>query len=126
MSLRNEWIFHYPAGDVAKAAEERRDYHDERLTWWVRERDDVLAELKRAGLEVTEYEVTGGQRHDVQFDPKLTKRLSEASSKIQTHKREAERYDMFATVLAAHSQQTLELHPEDVDYFGLARSAVPA
>jgi histidinol-phosphate/aromatic aminotransferase/cobyric acid decarboxylase-like protein len=106
MSLRNEWTFHYPAGEVAKAAEERRDYHEERRSWWEREREDVLAELKRAGLEVTEYEVTGGQRHDVQFDPKLTKRLSEAGSKIGTHQREADRFAMFATVLAAHPGQT--------------------
>jgi hypothetical protein len=126
MSLRNEWVFHYQAGDVAQAAAERRDYHEERTTWWERERTDVLAELKRAGLEITEFEVTGGQRHDVQFDPKLTKRLSEASSKIQTHRREAERYAMFETVLMAHDQQTLELHPDDVDYFGLAEVAVGA
>jgi hypothetical protein len=126
MSLRNEWTFQYRAGDIAKAAEERRDYHEERRSWWERERQDVLAELKRAGLEVTEYEVTGGARHDVQFDPKLTKRLSEAGSKISHHKRAAEQFAMFATVLAAHSRETLELHPDDVDYFGLARAAVAA
>jgi histidinol-phosphate/aromatic aminotransferase/cobyric acid decarboxylase-like protein len=120
MSLRNEWEFDYPAADVAKGARQKADYHQERVDWWTSERERVVAELRESGLEITEYEVTGGQRHDVQFDPKLTKRLSEAQSKIGSHARERDRYAMFARVLAAQDGRPLKLHPEDVDYFGLA------
>ena len=123
MSLRDEWTFPYPADSVARAAQRKAEEHDERKDWWERERRDVLDELKRAGLEVTEYEVTGGQRHDVQFDPKLTKRLSEATSKIDRHRRDAERYWMFADVLGDQGDRSLDLHAEDVHYFGLSETA---
>lgn len=124
MSLRNEWTFQYPANIVAGAAADRARYHDSKQTWWEDERERVLVELKESGLEVTGYEVTGGMRHDVQFDPKLTKRLSETTAKIDGHRRDAEKYRMFAEVLGDQGDDLLGLHPDDVHYFGLAGARV--
>lgn len=120
MTLRRDWEFTYMAGDVADAARRKREKHSDREAWWNKERVSVIAELKASGLEVTGYEVTGGMRHDVQFDPKLTKRLSECEDKIKSHSRAFAEFDMFARVLDDHADETLTLHPDDVDHFGLA------
>lgn len=118
--IRDSWTFQYPAEKVAAAAHERAVYHQSRVEHWTVTRDAVVGDLRDSGLEITEQQVTGGERFDVQFDPAKTKRLSEAQSKIRDHARKQQRYEAFARVLLRQPTQVLELDVDDVDYFGLA------
>lgn len=51
---RNEWKFDYTARNLAAAARERLEFHQERLAFWKQKRDEVLAQIRSEGVEVDE------------------------------------------------------------------------
>lgn len=120
MPNRDHWDFMYVSSDVAAAASVKREHHVNRIAFWEREQDDVVEQLRSAGVEVIEHQVTGGARHDVQFDPALTKRLSECRAKLHEHRQRVLTYEAFAKGLAANPNVMLELDVDDIRFFGLA------
>ena len=119
--IRNEWRFQFEAGSVADAARREAAYHRERYAWWLAEQDRVTAEVERSGVQIREFEVTGGRQKQVVIDPTLQGRLSECDRKMQRHTEEAEQYEMWADAMdAMPTEQIYDLDPEDVRYFRLA------
>ena len=59
---RNEHTFQFTGKRIAEAAAAEADYHHERLGHWLAEQEKAIAKAKAAGIEVREYDVTGGKR----------------------------------------------------------------
>lgn len=117
---RRDWEFEYVASDVAEGAARRAEYHDERSEYWREEVELAKAEIQESGIDIRSYEVTGGQRHDVQIYPSLAKRLSEAESKHQSHASDRDDYRKWERVLRIDPTKRLSLTLDDVVYFDLA------
>jgi hypothetical protein len=52
--LRNEWKFTYTAAKLADGADAKLKFHEERIIYWKRQKDDLVAEIRKDGLEVSE------------------------------------------------------------------------
>ncbi len=121
MSKREEHVFTFTAGEIAKAATAEAAYHTERVAWWGGEFETAMATAKEKGVEIRAYDVTGGKRAEIVIDPGLNRRIQEASSKRDEHHRQADRFTIEA---AAYGSQPVgreyELDAADVVYFRLA------
>lgn len=123
---RDEWEFEYTAAKLADGAKAQREFRLGRVTWWTEAKAKVMAEVKDAGIEVTEsvaasisnYATTtqmDGPQIRVRTD--LQKKLVECHNKIQGHQQAAAEYDGWVQVLAANPESRLKLTHADWLYF---------
>jgi hypothetical protein len=123
---RDEWEFEYTAVKLADGAKAQREFRLGRVTWWTEAKAKVMAEVKDAGIEVTEsvaasisnYATTtqmDGPQIRVRTD--LQKKLVECHNKIQGHQQAAAEYDGWVQVLAANPESRLKLTHADWLYF---------
>lgn len=121
---RNEWVFRYQISEVGDGAKAQALKHRAREKDWQAEYEKNVIEARAAGIDVREFEVTGGKRADVVIDPTVAKRLGESYQKRDEHRRAAEAFEGWAAVMAAQEAGHLDLHHDDVLFFGLG--AAPA
>jgi hypothetical protein len=123
MMKRLDWQFEYGVEEVMDAARERAAYHRRREDFWTDERQEALTAIQETGVDVREFDVTGGKKAQVVIDPTLSERLNECQAKLATHQDQAEKYEGWTHVLRATVDRgdavTLKLDHEDVRYFGL-------
>lgn len=124
MTKRDSWEFVYSVKEVADAAEERADYHDDRVTHWRGERSEAERELREKGVEFREHEVTGGKNVQAVIDPERQAHLNACASKIRNHESLRDEYRGYARALVRQYEREhdalLELTVRDILYFGLA------
>jgi hypothetical protein len=120
---RNEHTFQFTGDQIAKAAKAECDYHKERLVYWQQEQEKAIGEAKKAGVEIKEYDVTGGKQVNVVIDTSVQMRLSTCAAKIASHRQVADRLQIEAAAYATQPARAYELHPDDVVYFRLAGGA---
>src|SRR5216117_3578670 len=96
---RSEWLFVYPVEKVLRAAKIKLAYHEQRGEFWRGEREKAVTAIKGAGLEVREYEVTGGKETQVVLDLALQGRLNICSQKIREHVGKVKEYRQWVAVL---------------------------
>ena len=46
---RNEWKFEYTASKLAEAAQDKINWHKERLDWWKNKKEEVFASIRSEG-----------------------------------------------------------------------------
>lgn len=123
---RDEWEFEYTAAKLAEGAKSQREFRLGRVAWWTEAKAKVMAEVKDAGIEVTEsvaasisnYATTtqmDGPQIRVRTD--LQKKLVECHNKIQGHQQAASEYDGWVQVLSANPESRLKLTQADWLYF---------
>lgn len=117
---RGEHLFQFTGKQVSAAATAEYGYHADRITFWKDEQQKAIAKAKAAGVEIREYEVTGGKRVDVVLDPTVATRLGECANKITSHRTAADRFQIEAAAYGTQSERMYELQPDDVVYFRLA------
>ena len=117
---RNEHLFQFNGKQIAEAARGEHEYHERRLDFWKGEQQKAIAIAKEAGVEVNEYDVTGGKRVDVVIDPSVGQRLNECANKIQKHNSAADKFQIEAAAYGTQPERAYELHPDDIVYFRLA------
>jgi hypothetical protein len=126
--LRKDWKFPYDAQALARAAEARLAYHDERIRFWTDKRAEVMATIRAEGLEVDERIVLAHPtpksrdwergakvmvRNDLQED------LEECLQKLRWHTEHRRDYDGWLQALQANPAQRFELDIEDwLHFFG--------
>lgn len=121
--LRNKHEFLFTAEQIAKAATAEQEYHEQRVTWWRIEYDKAVEAAKAKGIEVREYDVTGGKQAQLVIDPGLSARISQCTSKIASHQAAADRFKIEAAAYGSQSDPlagAYKLDPDDVVYFRLA------
>jgi hypothetical protein len=116
---RNEHVFQFTGAQIAAAARAEHDYHRERVQWWKSEQERAIGAAKEKGVEVREYDVTGGKSLQIVLDPSLDMRLSVCANKINSHRAAADRFQIEADCYATQGSRTFELHPDDAVYFRL-------
>jgi hypothetical protein len=95
-------------------------YHRRRIEFWEAEQTKAVEKARSAGVEVREYDVTGGKRADVILDPSVSTRLTECANKLYHHRKAADDFQIQAATYGTQAERTYELHPDDVIYFRLA------
>jgi len=129
---RTEWEFEYTAESLLEASEAQFDKREARINYWREGRDKVLGQLKDEGLSVTNWNDEGFSkmsmepRIDVQFDEKLMSRLRECEKYLGKALDEKKEFVMWIQVFSdSPSSKALQLHAQDVAYFGLGKSVEP-
>ena len=119
---RNEWLFRYTVGELLAAARARLAHHEARRVWWNDEYAAAAAKAKTAGVEVREYDVTGGKNAQMVFDPALQGRVNECSQKRESHRKSAEGFAQWVAVLESQPPgNTFDVNMDDALYFGVAK-----
>lgn len=122
---RDEWEFEYTASDLAEGAARQKEFRLGRVKWWKEAKDQVMAEVKESGLEITEslaaaltnYSTQQMAGPQVMVRADLQKKLTECHSKIQSHQWAADEYDGWVQVLSANPDARLKLTQADWLYF---------
>lgn len=120
---RQNHRFQYRGDAIAAAAKKEADYHRGRLSFWQEAQNAAIETAKAKGIEVREHDITGGKRAEMVLDPVLQKRMDECATKIDTHRRKCERYDIEAAAYGARAEMAYDLDADDVVYFRLAGGA---
>lgn len=119
---RTDWEFEYTAIMLARAAEAKKAYRQERADWWDAEQKKLMAEVRESGLEINESvasqyatSATRGPQLSVRHD--LQQKLAECHTKIREHLSAVREYDGWAQVLNANPEARLKLKHSDWLFF---------
>jgi histidinol-phosphate/aromatic aminotransferase/cobyric acid decarboxylase-like protein len=122
---RDEWEFEYTASKLAEGAIAQKQFRESRVAWWTDTYNKVMAEIKEAGILVTESSAVGSSSYantkaiapSASIDQRLQAKLTEAHTKIQQHQHGAAEYDGWIQVLSANPEARLKLTQADWLYF---------
>lgn len=126
---RDDWKFAYTAGDLATAADTKKQHHAERLDWWQAKQKEVIEMVKANGLEVSESLATQyndpkqfvgsaalrGAQLIVKND--YQQQLNECHQKIGQHSGKVKEYDGWVQVLRANPSERVQLDIDDWLFF---------
>jgi hypothetical protein len=123
---RKEWTFDYTASKLAEAAKTKHLHHQERFEWWKEKRDQVMAEIRKDGLEIDEkiaLEYVSPKRRDWEQGAQVTVRndlkrdLNECLEKLAYHTGLMNDYHGWHQVLNANAEARLSLDHDDWLFF---------
>lgn len=123
---RKDWNFQYSADALSAAARTKLAYHEERLAFWKKAKDEVLGRIRSEGIEVDEKRVLGfrnpkerdwdrGAKVMVRNDLQLE--LDECLEKLGHHTGKCSEYSGWSQALRANSDAHFLLDIEDYLYF---------
>lgn len=103
--MRQDWLFHYQAQDVANAAAKKRNHHMQREAWWKDQQDQVMRDVREKGIEVDESianlyansAAMHGARVSIKDEYQI--KLNECHAKIKLHNGKVREYDGWVQVL---------------------------
>jgi hypothetical protein len=126
--LRSEWKFSYTGAQLAEGAQTKFIFHQERITWWKKHKEELIAQIKSEGIQVAEGAGLGysnpkardyerGAKVMVRND--LQEKLDECMEKLGHHTGKLRDYDGWLQVLNGNSSTLLEADMDDwLFYFG--------
>jgi len=124
---RNLWKFSYTAEKLLIASHSKKNWHESRLNWWAKKRDEVKETIKSDGIEIDESVAFGSTAYvsnksahrdsSVSIRNDLVKDLTECVQKVSEHQNKIKDYDAWIQVLESQGQTSLELHQDDWLFF---------
>lgn len=126
--LRNEWKFTYTAGQLAEGADTKLKFHEDRIGFWKKHKEELVAEIRKDGIEVSEGAALGysnpksrdyerGAKVMVRND--LKDKLDVCMEKLAYHVGKRRDYMGWAQVLKANPEDRLQADMDDwLFYFG--------
>jgi len=125
---RTAWEFPFPAHEVLAAATAKMTFHAARFNYWTDLYNQAVFNLKESGFVVDDnFGGSNASYREVHmgFDTMLERKMRDAKRKVEEHEAKRDEYAAFVQALATHpASVTLQLHYDDVVYFGLG-AAVP-
>src|SRR4051812_44928664 len=135
-TLRSYWTFQYKAQEIGDAAARQRDYRKEREQFWRNKKEEVMATIRKEGVEINEsiadqlmgggvaaaaamgknaYSTQALRGPSVTIREDLVQNLQECVTKIETHRKAAIDYEGWVQFLTApaNREKTLELTQQD-------------
>lgn len=120
--LRDAWKFTYTAASLAQGAQAKCKFHEERIVWWRKRKDELVAQIRADGIEVSEgaalayshpksRDYERGAKVMVRNDLRL--QLDECMEKLAHHVSQRRDYDGWVQVLGANPQAQLQADLED-------------
>lgn len=128
---RDDWTFRYTAKQLAEATKTKIDYHNRCLGFWTAQRDEIIAQIRADGIEVSEKTVLQAERsvlsspraHDwssggeIMIRNDLRKSLSETYEKLAYHTAFRDQYDGWLRALSDSPDSSHELNMDDWLFF---------
>lgn len=126
--LRDNWKFTYTAARLGEGADAKLKFHVERFAFWKKHKEELVAEIRKDGIEVSEGTALGfshpksrdyerGAKVMVRND--LKDKLDECMEKLAYHAGKQRDYSGWSQVLKANPEDRLEADMEDwLFYFG--------
>lgn len=125
---RDDWEFTFQVSKVLEGARSQLDYRQGRVKFWLGKKDEVMKEIGSSGLSIYEPEAEkfssytnstrGHHGAQVQVDPNLQKRLTEATEKSRENIERVAEYEAWVQFLTAGKpEDTLKLKHEDWMFF---------
>jgi len=123
---RTLWKFSYQADKLLDAAHIKTLWHEGRLNWWVKKREEVKEKIKAEGIEIDEsvahsdenYKFSTVQRGTlVNIRNDLVSDLNECVSKVKEHQAKIRDYAAWMQVLASQGQSSFDLNQDDWLFF---------
>lgn len=118
---RQQWEFEYPAPVLCDGATRKLQHRRSRLQWWEAERDRVMDEVRKSGLEVRDAVVSMGSSQgrpaQVSVRQDLQARLGECQEHIRRHTEGIAEYEGWVQVLNGNLGATLKTTYSDWLYF---------
>ena len=121
---RTCWEFEYKASVLANAAMAKKAYRQQRADWWQEKQQEVMAEVKESGIEISEsvaanYATNAGRGPQMVVRSDLQNKLQECHGKIREHLQAVREYDGWFQVLSANPESILKLkHSDWLFFFG--------
>lgn len=116
---RINWTFQFAAETLEAAAEKKTGHHDARLLFWEEALKIAEIDLKEKGVDIREYEVSGGKSIDFVMDPGLKSRYNKSSERIDYHRHRIADYARYYRAFELSPNKVFELTISDMEYFGL-------
>ncbi len=117
---RSEHTFQFTGKQISEAAYSEYLYHQSRLDYWIEEQEKAIVKAKASGVDVREYDVTGGKQVNIVVDPEVNSRLQICAQKINSHRSSADKFKIEAAAYGTQAERVYECQPDDVIYFRLA------
>jgi len=120
--LRDKWEFEVLSKELAQAALNKMSYHQLREQTWRGMKDEVMAEIRATGIDISEsamganYANTALITPQISIKPDLQRRLTECHNKIQEHQKKSQEYSGWHQTLDTQRER-LKLHQDDWLYF---------
>ena len=124
-NLRTSWKIKMPAANVYVAAQEKLEFHKERLAIWEEARSATIETIKSNGVVIEESVLNdfgtstysnSGRQPGVSVNSELVRDLNEANTKITEHKDKVRAFDSWVQFLSSATGD-LELTLSDYLYF---------
>ncbi len=124
---RTSWKFSYQADKLLEAAELKRNWHEGRLNWWVKKREEIKDKIRAEGIEIDESVAYDDEHYkfssNVNRGPSVNIRndlvvdLNECVSKVKEHQAKIRDYNSWIQVLASQGQASFDLNQDDWLFF---------
>lgn len=126
--LRSDWKFSYTGTQLAQGAQTKLKFHEGRIAWWKKHKEELIAQIKSEGIQVSEGAAMGysnpkardyerGAKVMVRND--LQEKLDECMEKLGHHTNKLRDYDGWLQVLTGNPETMLEADMDDwLFYFG--------
>ena len=115
---RTDWVFHFKVEDLLPHVQARCAYHRGRLDHWQVEAEKTEEQVRREGVSLTGYPVTGGQQFRAEVKPALMERYATCQRKVDHHRELLVAYDAYRLGLeATPADQWMPLDQDDVRFF---------
>jgi hypothetical protein len=120
--LRDSWKFTYTAAALAQGAQAKCKFHEERMLWWRKRKDELVSQIRTDGIEVSEgaaLEHSHPKSRDYERGAKVMVRndlrlkLDECMEKLAHHVGLRRDYDGWVQVLNANPEDRLQADLED-------------
>lgn len=124
-SNREFWEFEYTCNALAIAAEVQKEYRLSRVKAWEDKKAEIMAKIKDTGLTVHEsvaekmssYSNNVNPFATVMVDKRMQEDLTEAVTRIKTHRDLARHYDGWVQMLNANPEARVKLKHSDWMFF---------
>ena len=116
MNQRSEWAFSYETPIVFAAAQTKEKHHTERAAFWKDEFRKADSEWRQSEEAFKSTQENFGSSYS---NRPLQDRVQQCRNNANTHSALAKQYHEWCLVLAKASQAHLDLHMDDVLFFGL-------
>lgn len=130
--MRNSWKFSYSVFEVLAGARAQLEYHNTRLVFWNKKREDILAKIKDDGIKIDESVIeklaASGSTYSnfglnngpqVSVKQEYLEELNECNSKITQRRASVDQYTGWVKILETEgdSHRVLELEHDDWNFF---------
>src|SRR6266446_1614774 len=126
MMNRTLWKFSYQANKLLEAAEIKHNWHEGRLNWWVKKREEIKDKIRSEGIEIDESVANNDENYkfstahrgtSVNIRNDLLVDLNECISKVKEHQAKIRDYNSWIQVLASQGQSSFDLNQDDWLFF---------